>query len=169
MVSAKWKFCSCFDSSQCCCFVCSSDSCAVEGIFLDERFEMLWSFSVFTSINVFLLKTLIALVYQDCLFLEVSTCLCTPGVILSLLEPAGCGDGQLAYIAVWGQWSWQSAGASQCIPRHALFAASLAWCTSFAQSCTFMYRNVHSHFLYMLLPFSVCFSHLSWTALLTPT
>lgn len=121
--------------------------------------------------------------FHKCVSFEDINCISLPGLPIfrgehlslhprSHLVPFGASRVwrcQLAYIAVWGQWSWQRAGASQSIPRHALFAASLAWCTSFAQSCTFMYRNGHSHFLYMLLPFSVCFSHLSWTTLLTHT
>lgn len=54
-----------------------------------------------TFINVYL-KTEIALICQDCLFLEVITCLCTPGFILLLLETAGLGDCKLAHIAVKG-------------------------------------------------------------------
>lgn len=120
----------------------------VEGVCLDERFEMLWSFSVSTFISVFLLKMIIALVYQDCPFLEVSTCLCTPGVILSVLDPAGCGDGKLAYIAVQGQWSWQGAGASQ--------SKACSVCSKSCPNAPGLLSPVHSHpfaFLCMLLSF----------------
>lgn len=95
-------------------------------------------FSNLTFINVYLFKAEIALIYQDCLFLEVITCPCAPGVILSLLETAGLGDGKLACVAVWGQWSWQSDSVAWPIPRHAMFAATaLPLCARLAHSCTY--------------------------------
>lgn len=100
-------------------------------------------------------KTEIAFIYQDCLFLEVITYFCTPGVIFSLLETKGLRDGKLVHVAVRGQWSWQWWCIAAGSKAYSVCSNSLALV---CQACAVLY-------IYILLSFSICFFHFSWTLL----